>query len=231
MVYITGDTHGDFSRYFDFVDKISPTEDDVIIVLGDAGLNYHRNEADDSRKEFVNQFPFTTFCIHGNHEMRPGDIQSYQTKEFHGGIVWYEETYPNIAFAKDGEIYDFDCHSCIVIGGAYSLDKYERLELGMNWFANEQPSDEIKSFVEKQLIERGNEIDIILSHTCPLKYEPVEVFRPGVDQSQVDKSTEIWLDKIENRVKYNKWYCGHYHTAKKIDKIQFMFKDIDVLSN
>jgi len=31
------------------------------------------------------------------------------------------------------------------------------------------------------------------------------------------------------RIDYRKWYCGHYHTAKKIDKIQFMYEDIDVL--
>lgn len=40
MFYITGDTHGDFSRYFDFADQVKPTEKDTMIVLGDAGLNY-----------------------------------------------------------------------------------------------------------------------------------------------------------------------------------------------
>ena len=33
MFYITGDTHGDFSRYLAFADKIQPTEQDVMIVL------------------------------------------------------------------------------------------------------------------------------------------------------------------------------------------------------
>lgn len=26
-----------------------------------------------------------------------------------------------------------------------------------------------------------------------------------------------------------RWYCGHYHTEKKIDKMQFMFQNIDTL--
>lgn len=81
MFYITGDTHGDFSRYLAFADKIQPTEQDVMIVLGDAGLNYYTGEKDAVRKRFVNSFPFTTFCIHGNHEMRPADIPSYQAKD------------------------------------------------------------------------------------------------------------------------------------------------------
>lgn len=229
MTYITGDTHGDFSRYIEFTARMAPRQDDVMIVLGDAGLNYYGNEKDRSRKKFVNDFPFMTFCIHGNHEMRPYDIPSYRTKQYRGGTVWFEEDYPHILFAKDGEIYEFDGYSCLVIGGAYSVDKFYRLARGWHWFENEQPSDEIKAYVEKQLDEHARTVDIILSHTCPLKYEPIEVFIQGVDQSKVDKSTEIWLDTIEESTDYRKWYCGHYHTAKLKDKLQFMFEDIDVL--
>ena len=62
----------------------------------------------------------------------------------------------------------------------------------------------------------------------PLKYEPVEVFMAGVDQSRVDKSTEEWLDGIEDRLDYGKWYCGHYHTEKKIDRVEIMFENYGV---
>ena len=48
-----------------------------------------------------------------------------------------------------------------------------------------------------------------------------------VDQSRVDKSTEVWLDGIEDRLEYKKWYCGHYHTEKKIDKLEIMFENFD----
>lgn len=57
----------------------------------------------------------------------------------------------------------------------------------------------------------------MLSHTMPLKYELVEVFMAGVDQNKVDKFTEEWLDGIEDKLDYEKWYCGHYHTEKRID--------------
>ena len=51
------------------------------------------------------------------------------------------------------------------------------------------------------------------------KYEPTEVFLPGINQSTVDKSTERWLDTIEKRLQYDEWYCGHYHTSKRMDKL------------
>ena len=53
------------------------------------------------------------------------------------------------------------------------------------------------------------------------------MFLEGVDQSTVDNTTEYFLDEIENTTDYNKWYCGHYHTDKDIDKIKFMFNKIE----
>ena len=73
---------------------------------------------------------------------------------------------------------------------------------------------------------RNWNIDIVLSHTTPLKYEPVEAFLPMVDQNTVDKSTEIWLDSIEERLEYKHWYAGHYHIEKHIDKLTILFESI-----
>lgn len=229
MIYITGDTHGEFGRFRRFCQIADPATTDIMIILGDAGFNYAGNMYDEERKAYMNSIGMTVFSIHGNHEMRPTDVPGYKTKQFHGGTVWYEDKYPNLLFAKDGEIYRFGEYDCVVIGGAYSVDKYWRLRDGRKWFANEQPSDEIKAYVEAQLETRDNKIDIVLSHTCPLKYEPREVFLPGLNQSTVDSSTEKWLDAIEAKLDYKKWYCGHFHTSKRIDRFQFMYEDIDTL--
>ena len=56
MTYITGDTHGDFRRFFEFAARMEPRPGDVMIVLGDAALNYFGDERDRKRKYFVNNF-------------------------------------------------------------------------------------------------------------------------------------------------------------------------------
>jgi len=230
MTFLTGDTHGSFKRIKTFCQVMETKETDTMIILGDAGFNYYLDQRDTRAKEYVADIPITLFCIHGNHEARPQTIPTYVEKEYHGGRVLYEETYPNLLFAIDGEIYNFDGYQCIVIGGAYSVDKYYRLEKGWHWFPDEQPDEVTKAKVERRLSEMDNKIDIVLSHTCPLKYEPTEVFLSAVDQSTVDKSTEEWLGTLEEHLNYKKWYCGHYHTKKKIDRLQFMFEDVDVIS-
>ncbi len=227
MIYITGDKHADFREVFYFCYANETTLDDILIVLGDAGINYYANEKDYMLKNSLLQYPITFFCIHGNHEERPEKIKTYKTRKFHNGIVYYEEDYPNILFAKDGEIYNFNNHKVLVIGGAYSVDKHFRKAYGYNWYESEQPSEKTKNKIVRVLKDLDNKIDIILSHTCPYKYLPREMFLEGVDQSTVDNSTEYFLDKIEETTDYNLWYCGHYHTDKEIDKLIFMFHKIE----
>lgn len=227
MIYLTGDTHGDFDRVFDFCADNGTTTDDVLVILGDAGINYYLNKTDYKLKKMLATLEVTLLCIHGNHEERPFMIDSYVEKEWRGGIAYYEEEFPNLLFAKDGEIYDLEGRKAIAIGGAYSVDKFYRLSCDAQWFPTEQPTDEIMDDVERALDSVGWKIDAVLSHTVPLKYEPTEVFLPIIDQSTVDKTTEEWLDTIEDRLDYERWYCGHYHCSKKVNRIMIMFEDFD----
>lgn len=230
MFYITGDTHGDFERVFQFCEEYETTTDDVLIILGDAGINFGLNDRDTRLKQELAQLPITLFCIHGNHEERPYMIDTYEELEWNQGIVYWEEDYPNILFAKDGEIYDFEGRKCIAIGGAYSIDKYYRLRNGWPWFETEQPSEEIKDYVESQLDKAEWRVDCVLSHTVPLPYEPTWAFIPGVNQASVDKSTENWLAWIEENLSYENWYAGHYHVESQEGPVRIMFQDIDELS-
>lgn len=229
MIYITGDKHGNFSSIKDFCKNFNTTINDILIILGDVGLNYFLDERDSIQKKNLSTLPITFLCVHGNHEERPENISTYKTKKFNGGIVYYEEEYPNILFAKDGEVYNFNGNNALVAGGAYSVDKYYRIEKGMRWFKSELPDNKKKQDILNGIKLHNNKIDIILSHTCPHKYIPVETFLPFIDQSKVDNSYELWLDKL---LELNcKWYCGHFHIDKTIDNLRFVFNDFIELRN
>ena len=83
----------------------------------------------------------------------------------------------------------------------------------------------IKDRVESVLASRSWQVDIVLSHTTPLSLEPREAFLPFIDQSTVDTSTEEWLDGIERRLNYERWYAGHFHTVKETGKLRLMYQD------
>ena len=230
MIYITGDIHGDIRPLLEFIEEQQLGEGDTVVLLGDAGLNYYGNhKGDGKKKQRLNKTGVTVFCIHGNHEMRPESVGTYKMKTWNGGLVYAETAYPNLLFAKDGEVYDLEGLKAIAIGGAYSVDKYYRLIRGISWFPDEQPSEETKSAVEAKLDSLDWQIDVVLSHTCPAKYIPVEAFLPGLSQDEVDRSTEDWLDRIEDKLDYSAWYCGHWHINKRIDKMHFLMECREVL--
>ena len=228
MVYITGDIHGEVCRISRIVKKYNITPEDIIVILGDVGVNYFGNRADDlDGKAELNRLGVPILCIHGNHEMRPETLRTYVETQWNGGAVYWEKTFPNLFFAKDGEVYDLEGTKAIAIGGAYSVDKWYRLRRGYRWFPDEQPSDSIKARVERKLEEINWQIDAVFSHTCPYRYIPREAFMSSVDQSTVDNSSELWLDSIAEKLHYRAWYCGHWHIEKRIDKMHFLFESVE----
>ncbi len=226
MIYITGDTHGDFSRIEQFCEKIHTTEEDIMVILGDAGLNFWLNKSDYKNKKKVSEIPITLFMIHGNHEERPFLIDGYEEKEWHGGIVYVQNEFPRLIFAKDGEIYDFAGKKIIVIGGAYSVDKQYRISNNIPWFESEQPTEDIKNYVENKLDSVNWKVDAVFSHTSPYNYRPIHLFMKFIDQSKVDNSTEQWLQDIEYKLDYKKWYFGHFHGNWRNGRMRMLYEDI-----
>ena len=108
MIWITGDTHGSFGWLERFCREKRTVKEDVMIILGDAGINYFGASRDDVLKRMLSALPITLLCIHGNHEMRPECLYTYELKPWRGGMVWQEELFPSLLFARDGEVYDLD---------------------------------------------------------------------------------------------------------------------------
>ena len=195
MIWITGDTHRDFSRFDSFCRYNGTTKDDLMIVLGDAALNFSGEKSDKVMKYEVSRLPLTFLFIRGNLEERAENIESYKKKKMAwGGEVLVEDDFPSLLFAIDGEIYDIGGLDTIAIGGAYSIDKETRILYepfwGKTWWEDEQLSAHEKRRITKKLKERDWKIDCVLSHTAPLKYEKGELFLDGVIQSEIDKSME-----------------------------------------
>lgn len=229
MIFITGDTHRDFNRIFDFNERFGLTEDDIMIILGDVGINYFGDKRDIKFKEMlISKLKCTIFAIHGNHEMNPENM-NMQEKVWNNGTVYYEEEFPTIIYAKDGEIYNLNGKETLVLGGAYSVDKYYRLSHGLKWFEDEQISNSVKDRCIANIENNNWKVDIVLSHTVPYNYRPIDLFLSFIDQSTVDNTMENWLQYIEDNLTYEKWYGGHYHCDRVVDKIEMMFDTIKEL--
>ena len=69
-IYITGDCHRWFDKIFDFCENNETTTDDIMIIAGDAGINYYLDSSDKKVKKKLSKLPITLVILHGNHEER-----------------------------------------------------------------------------------------------------------------------------------------------------------------
>lgn len=244
---VTGDTHGGVST-ISRVGNIARNmpecapEETGIIILGDAGLNFYLNNTDKKYKKLLNSQGYHIYCVRGNHEERPENIPGMILVEDINvdNFVWLEEAYPNIRYFVDGNVYNINGKNALVIGGAYSVDKWYRLARAgyskdeaetanpkkCGWFKSELlTADEMNEITEKVV---GKRFDFVLSHTCPLSWEPNDLFLNGIDQSQVDKSMELWMDELLNKIDWRVWLFGHYH-ADRIERpfVEQMYMDYE----
>lgn len=230
MIFITGDTHRKFDRVFKFCEQANTSTDDILIILGDSGINYYGNSKGDLYlKKKLSKLPITFYILQGNHDRRPETIPTYLPTITPHGVFWKEPEFKNLFFFRNGDIYNIDKLSFWVMGGAYSVDKFYRLENGMHWFPDEQPAANEIYKGRRNLDQNNWEIDIVLTHTCPFSLQPTESFLPMIDQSTVDKTTEHMLENIYKDLTFNWWLCGHFHIDKIVGNVRFVYEDIIAL--
>lgn len=228
---ITGDCHGDFSRFRNYNKEIQKDEHTAVIILGDAALNWTLDSYDNQIKNSLSKrYKFRIYCVRGNHEARPQDVPGMKLvyDEDVGGEVYLQDKWPNIRYFKDWGLYLIDGLEVAVVGGAYSVDKWYRLDHGGIWFENEQLNDEEMLSCTAEFT--GMEVDIVLTHTCPACWEPTDLFLHGIDQSKVDKSMELFLEELGKCLGWKVWCFGHYH-ADRLERpgVEQFFKDTEDL--
>ena len=70
MIYATGDTHGNFQRFAPehFPEQAQMTRDDFMIICGDFGGVWEGGKKDARSLDRLENLPFTTLFVSGNHE-------------------------------------------------------------------------------------------------------------------------------------------------------------------
>lgn len=232
--YISGDTHGNFTRFTNLA-EYKTNERVAVIVLGDCAVNWTLKPEYDSglKRQLTKKFSnFEWFLLRGNHDARPEDVQGMKKiwNDEIQGPVWQETKYPNIHYFVDGCDYYINKYHVLTIGGAYSVDKNYRLAHGGIWHANEQLTTEEQWIIK--LATCGRNFDFVLTHTAPISWEPSDLFLSMIDQSSVDKTMELWLDEIRKYITYKIWLFGHYHQDRlERPGVQLMYQSIETLDD
>lgn len=220
-VYVTGDCHAEFSRFYPNQLKaanLSLTPDDIVIVAGDMGLPWGEENtygpedwptkwsyADTAHLRFLKELPAAILFIDGNHENFDLYRDIPYVSPFYGGKA--QKLADNVYHLLRGEVYTIQGKTFFTMGGATSIDKAYRRER-ISWWPQEIPSYQEWEHAFTTLDKYNWNVDYVITHTCP------DVFL------QNRKDFDVWpdgcpvrqmLNRIEQQLTYGWWYFGHYH--------------------
>ena len=224
-MFILGDIHGNFSTIVNFCRKNISKEPLNLIQVGDFGAGFRKDFLDDMLylNDVLNEYNVTLYVIRGNHD---------DPKFFNGNHNW-----GNLKLLKDYTVLDLEGKKILLIGGAISIDRGNRIE-GSSWWEDEKfilNDDEIKNI---------NNINIVITHTAPNFIHSTEFNGIVKFYIQYDKnlSTELINERNDLTVLYEKliknneinhWFYGHFHSynTETYNNTTFTLLNVDEFYN
>ncbi len=241
MIYATGDCHGDFKKLSNaaFPEQKEMTKDDIVIICGDFGAVWDADGQSPSEAywlKWLDEKPFTTVFVDGNHENFDRLYTEFETVDFHGGKA--HKLCDSVYHLIRGEVFEFSGKRFFAFGGAQSHDiddgilsredfkttgefretiriwrkrrKVFRVE-HVSWWKEELPSDEEILNAEQNLAAADYTVDYVISHCAPQSV--VSCMYPGC--SSPDMLTNYFED-LSHRLRFRWWIFGHYHEDRKL---------------
>lgn len=233
MIYITGDTHSNFSRFTEdkFPIQSEMTKKDYVIICGDFGgiWNYIVESMYERQwLDWLDNKNFTTLFVDGNHENFER-LYRYPVEEWHGGKV--HKIRDSVIHLMRGEIYDINNKKFFTFGGARShdirdgilnLDEYEKIYeyrkrgayfriRDYSWWDLELPNEEEMQNGIKNLEKTNYKVDYIITHCCPTSTQTL------LNPSYKKDILTDYLQEVSEKCEFKKWYFGHYHDYKQVN--------------
>jgi len=238
MICVTGDCHGDYSRFITkaFKSQVSMNKNDFVIVAGDFG--YWRDTKEQNYwLDWLEAKNFTTLWVDGNHE-NYDLLKKIEVDKWNGGKVQYIR--PSVIHLMRGQVFAIDGCKIFTFGGArchdidggildlddpdYKIKKRQLDRTTLNyrvnhstWWKEEQPSEEEMNEGLRNLEIHQNQVDYIITHECAANTKALLDIH--YDQEEY---LSHYLQKIKELVQYKAWYFGHYHDDRAINNKEIL---------
>lgn len=255
MIYITGDCHGNFRRFTKRQRMKLPfilTENDYVIVCGDLGLLWAKDKEFEYNCDWLSRLPFKLLWVQGNHS-NYDMISEYPIEEWNGGKTRHIVR-DKIILLERGQVFTIEGKTFFTFGGASShdmlggiLDKnapdYDYLRksamkkrlryrvIGYSWWKEELPSEEEMQEGINNLDKVGYQVDYVISHCfASSMQDKLTMYIQNRGYPAGVYPTDIltdYFDKLESKLQYKQWFCGHYHKNLNLDdKHTILYEEI-----
>ena len=231
-IYLTGDTHGDFSRFAPdaFPDQENLSKQDYMIICGDFGGVWDDSPEERRQLNHLDALPFTTLFISGNHE-NFDLLASYPMETWRGGQV--RVIRPSVRLLTRGQIFDLSGKKFFTMGGAssrkipilkpddclshaksrlYDILKRPYWIERVNWWPDEMPNELEYQSARENLDASQWRVDYIITHCAPTSIQNLlDLRKANAKGSYLPNKFTDFLDEIKTRSRFRLWFLGHYH--------------------
>ena len=206
MIYVTGYTHGDYSRFKDPAIK-KLRRGDTLIICGDFGFFWNGSRKERSVIKKLTKKGYTIAFLDGCHE-NFDILEEYPVTEWNGGKA--RVIAGNLIHLMRGQVYTIENKKIFTFGGGHSQD-FDFRRSSENWWKREKPShDEIIEAIENLRIN-DNSVDYVITHEPPVSLKDCL----NVDVLQRLEVHALFEDIIKTCT-YQKWFFGKCHIDKHI---------------
>lgn len=222
MILITGDTHGDMTR---FAAKQVKTlkKNDSLIICGDFGFIWDGSNAEKHRLKQLGRKKYNILFVEGVHENFE-ELQKYDTEKWCGGMT--RKISGNLRQLMRGQVFEIEGKKIFAFGGGRSDDNDSYLNPSdssaeIRW-RMEIPTDKELEEGMKNLEACNFAVDYIVS------YEPPAKISEFLDLERTDRNhVNTYLDQIREKVDFKRWFFGRHHLNKVIPpKFQAVFDGV-----
>lgn len=259
MIYITGDTHCNFTRFTKKQRAKLPfdlTAQDSVIVCGDFGLLWEKDKTFDFNLDWLSGLPFRILWVQGNHE-NYDMIAEYPLEEWNGGKVRHIAR-DKIILLERGQVFNIEEKSFFTFGGASSHDiqggvldkddlnyakkRKKAIRSGLpyrvkhfSWWEQELPTKEELLEGLSNLEHISYQVDYVISHFASNRIQEIIAMYDSISgyprKNYGQDVLTNYFDMLEDRLQFKKWYFGHYHNDFCVDdKHILMYHSIEKLS-
>lgn len=237
-LWVTGDIHGNPYRLFEEVfyeqKDMKKQEDNGIIICGDTAFLWDyrgKNQAEEDVLDWLSTKPFTVLFVDGNHENFTR-LNALPVEPWNGGKV--HKLRKNVIHLMRGEVFCIGNRKIFAFGGGKSHDIFDGiLDLEkdarkieewtkkgdkffrvneVSWWKAEMPCDDEMENGIRNLTKHDWKVDYVITHSP--SSEMLSLFP---EHYGTDALTD-YLSKIQERLDYQYWFCGHMHMNWNITK-------------
>ena len=208
MLYATGDTHGELTRFKQKEWKKTLRKGDTLLICGDFGFVWDGSKREQKTLRWLSRRRYRILFVDGTHD-NLDLLAQYPLEDFCGAKA--RRLGRGLWYLCRGECYLLEGKRVFTLGGGESPDADLRTP-GISWWEHELPSPQELDYARQTLERCGHEVDYLITHECSA------TMRSFLD---MDKKVRVnplgaFFEEVAAGCRFEKWCFGCYHQDKTV---------------